>query len=77
MSEFNTVVFDDNDNPHNVLVKYNWTPPRMSTQFQPAEGGPEMVDVVCGMRLSKRQLDQVEQEMVDHAWAVYSERDIP
>lgn len=74
MSEFNTVVYDEDDNPHNVLVKYNMVEPRAATQTQPAEGGPEMEDVICGMRLSKRQMDEVEQEMVDHAWAVWHER---
>jgi len=77
MSEFNTIVYDEDDNPHNVLVKYLWVPPMAATQFQPSEGGPELEDIVCGMKLSKRQMEQVEQEMVDHAWALYHERDVP
>lgn len=72
--EFNTVVYDEDDTPHNVLVKYTWHTPRSATQTQPAEGGPELEDIICGMRLSKKQLVEVEQELVDHAWAVWHER---
>ncbi len=77
MSEFNTIVFDENDTPHNVLVRYTWIPPRAATQIDPAEGGPELEDVVCGMKLSKKQMIEVEQELVDHAWQLYHERHIP
>lgn len=71
MAEFNTTVFDENDNEIHAVVHYNFVPPRLATHWEPSEGGVEIEDVVCPVKLSKTQMDRIEQEAVDYAWAVY------
>jgi len=67
-STFTTYVEDDQGTEHAVLVKYNWTTPRSATHWEPAEGGPEIEDIVSPVVLTKRQQEMVEQECVDYAW---------
>jgi hypothetical protein len=60
-----------------VFVEYEWTPPRRATQYDPAEGGVEIVSVKCDTRLAVREMENAEQSAIDAAWEDHYERGIP
>jgi hypothetical protein len=49
-------------------VEYKWTPPRRATDWEPAEGGVEIVGIDSPHPLTQRQIDMAEQECIDAAW---------
>ena len=58
---------------YEVVVEYNFTPPRAATLEEPAEGGVEIEDIHCMFPLSEQQHETVEQQCVDYAWERYYE----
>ena len=58
---------------YEVVVEYNFTPPREATLEEPAEGGVEIEDMQCMFPLSDHQWKTAEQQCIDYAWERYYE----
>ena len=73
MAEYHTYAYDADDEIP-VIVEYEFTPPRRATYWEPAEGGVEVVGITCARPLTKKEIDQIEQNCIDTVWEAYYEK---
>jgi hypothetical protein len=57
-----------------VDVEYTWERPQAATQWEPAEGGCFIDDIICSVKLTPEERENVERATIDNAWEMWYER---
>lgn len=72
MSTYHTTIEDHHGVYHDVEIDFDWSHPIPATHDQPAEGGCEIQGIWCKTKkLTVKEVELLEQECINHAWAVY------